>query len=211
MPHLLVTGFGPFPTMPRNPSAALARRVAASPRWRLLGSAAEALILTTAYGALAAELDPSLAHGPDGVLMIGVAGRSKRVRVERRATSRRSTLFPDVDGRRADRPSGSAGPPARRTVVPPVRALRSLRAHGVPSRISHDAGRYLCNASYFRALARPVPVLFVHIPKPPRLARSRTDAPRDPRPPEARLAQALVEIGLTMLRDARVAGRRALG
>ena len=71
VPHLLVTGFGPFPTMPRNPAAALAAAVAASRRWRLHGITARALVLTTAYGTLAGELDPALAAGPAAILMIG--------------------------------------------------------------------------------------------------------------------------------------------
>lgn len=115
---ILVTGFGPFPGMPRNPSASAATRCAASPRWRILGIDARSRILTTSYAALARELDPALAASPDAVLMIGVAGRAKRVRVERRATSRRSTLFADAAGERA---SGRATPSA------PLSGARSCR------------------------------------------------------------------------------------
>lgn len=203
--RLLVTGFGPFPTMPRNPSAGLARAVAASRRLALHGVRTDLRILATAYAALRRELDPALAGAPDAVLMIGVAGRSPRVRVERRATSRRSTLVPDAAG---ETPAAARGPAGeRRTRVAPVPALRLLREAGVPSRISRDAGRYLCNAAYFRALGRPCPVLFVHVPK-----------PRPPRPGVARparlgaglrLAGALVDVALLALRLARVdAGRR---
>ncbi|MDB5591431.1 MAG: peptidase pyroglutamyl peptidase, partial [Enterovirga sp.] len=102
--RLLVTGFGPFPTMPRNPSAALAAAVAGAAAWRRRGVAAECRILATTYAALGTELDPALATGPDAVLMIGVAGRSRRIRVERRATPRRSRLFPDASGATAARP-----------------------------------------------------------------------------------------------------------
>ena len=35
MKRLLVTGFGPFPGVMRNPSAEIARRVAASARWHV--------------------------------------------------------------------------------------------------------------------------------------------------------------------------------
>ena len=152
MRRLLVTGFGPFPTMPRNPSAAAARAVAASPLWRLQGVKAEVLILTTAYGTLAREFDPPLAGRPDAVLMIGVAGRSKGVRVEWRATNRRSSLFPDVAGERADKPAAGRSRPVRRTQLPPRKMLLVLRRHRLPSRLSRDAGRYLCNAAYYRAL-----------------------------------------------------------
>ena len=201
--RLLVTGFGPFPLMPRNPSAALAARVAASPRWRLTGVAIEHRILTTAYSALATELDPALATYSDAVLLIGVAGRDPRIRVERRATNRRSMLFPDAAGSKAGAPA-AGGEPVRRTRIAPVKALRALRAQNLPSRISRDAGRYLCNASYYRALALPRPVLFIHIPKPPRAGRRRCPGAAIPRLGyEARLAAALVEIGSGLIGAAR--------
>lgn len=179
----LVTGFGPFPRMPRNPSAGVARAVAASPRLRLAGLDATAFVLTTAYAALAPELDPLLAQEPDIVLMIGVAGRSEKVRVETRASARRSTLFPDALGELPHRPRAGAkarSGAARRTRVNAGFALRCLRLRGLPARLSRDAGRYLCNAAYFRALSRPGPTLFLHIPKPP-TPRPRRDVGRQPR------------------------------
>lgn len=202
MKRLLVTGFGPFPLMPRNPSAALARAVAGSPRWRVAGVAAEHRILTTAYATLPGELDPLLAAAPDAVLLIGVAGRDPRIRVERRGTSRRSMLFPDAAGATAQAPAAErAG--MRLTRIAPTKPLRALRGQGLPSRISRDAGRYLCNASYFRALALKRPVLFIHIPKPPRTARISHGALHR-LSYDMRLTAALVEIGRLLLREARV-------
>jgi pyroglutamyl-peptidase len=199
--RLLVTGFGPFPGMPRNPSAALARQVAASPRWRVLGVQVECRILTTAYTALATELDPALAEAPDAVLLIGVAGRSKRIRVERRATNRRSTLYPDVTGETAA--ALASGRTAERSSrIAPVKPLRALRAQKLPSRISRDAGRYLCNASYYRALALPRPVLFIHIPKPPPSGRIRRGL-RQRLTYQERLGAALIEIGILLIHQAR--------
>jgi pyroglutamyl-peptidase len=199
--RLLITGFGPFPGMPRNPSAALARQVAASPRWRVLGVQVECRILTTAYTALATELDPALAEAPDAVLLIGVAGRSKRIRVERRATNRRSTLYPDVTGETAV--ALASGRTAERSSrIAPVKPLRALRAQKLPSRISRDAGRYLCNASYYRALALPRPVLFIHIPKPPP-SRCIRRGVRQRLTYQERLGAALTQIGILLIRQAR--------
>lgn len=207
--RLLVTGFGPFPTMPRNPSAALARGVAAAPRWRVLGVAAESRILTTAYTALRTELDPALARAPDAVLMIGVAGRSRRIRVERRATRRRSLLFPDVFGAAAERAEMRDEPRERRSSPAAARALLALRREHVPARISRDAGRYLCNAAYFRALAGPAPTLFIHVPKP---ATARPGEARRRRlSRDASLRAALVAIATQLLvRARRVADRAAV-
>lgn len=195
--HLLVTGFGPFPSMPRNPSARAARAVAASPRWRVLGIEVRLRILTTAYAAIPAELEPALAEGPSAVLMIGVAGRSRRVRVERRATARRSTLFPDRAGETAGRPAARS--PPRWTAAATEAARLAFMRHGLPARLSRDAGRYLCNAAYFHALGSHAPVLFIHIPKPsdtrrpgPRRIGRVSDA--------ARLDAALVDVARLLAR-----------
>jgi pyroglutamyl-peptidase len=159
--------------MARNPSAELARRVAASPRWRRLGIAAQSLILPTTYAALNQVLEPALRReAPHAVLMIGVAGRSRQVRIEDRAVNRTS-LLPDAAGRRPRGLTLAKGPASRRLRLSPVPLRAVLRGHGIPCRISQDAGRYLCNAAYYQALANPPPVLFIHIPKPPTATRKR--------------------------------------
>ena len=99
MTKLLITGFGPFPRVPRNPSGLLAEHVAASPRLRVAGIRASALVLPTTYGAVDAMLRPAIAREvPDAVLMIGVAARRREVCVERQALNRVSRLFPDASG-----------------------------------------------------------------------------------------------------------------
>lgn len=219
--RLLVTGFGPFPGMAENPSAAIARRVAASPRWRRLGIAAEALVLPTAYAALDSVLAPALAAGFDAVLMIGVAGRARKVRVERRAANRASILLPDAGGRRRAALALVPGEGDRRSTVAAGRVLHRLRRRAVACVASQDAGRYLCNASYFAALAEPVPVVFLHIPKPPprRPPRRppRTPPGRPPRTPPRRsraswperLAAGFAEVAVDLLAEARRRKRKA--
>jgi pyroglutamyl-peptidase len=140
-PRLLVTGFGRFPGVSVNPSAEVARRVAASPRWRRLGIEAEALVMPTAYAAIEAVLAPALAGGFDAVLMIGVAGRARHVRVERRAANRASLLSPDVERRRRTAPALAPGPSHRASRAGATAALARLRRAGLPCRLSQDAGR----------------------------------------------------------------------
>lgn len=171
-PRLLIVGFGPFPGVKVNPSGCLARRIAGAPRLRrALGGPPRCLVMETVYGAIAFQLGPALAAAPDAVLMIGLARRARVVRVETRARNRASRLFPDAGGAT---PGGLAleprGPAERRSAEAP-RALARLRRFGLPVRASNDAGRYLCNASYFRALAQARPTLFLHIPPPPRPGR----------------------------------------
>lgn len=170
MRAVLVTGFGPFPGMPANPSAALARAVGAALR-RRAGPEARVLVLRTAYAAIPGTLRPALAEAPAAVLMLGVATRARRVRVEVCARNRASRLLPDAAGRPAARLDLDPwGPPARRSPAA-AEALAVLRRHGLDARLSNDAGRYLCNASYYAALAAPCPVLFMHIPPVPRTRR----------------------------------------
>jgi pyroglutamyl-peptidase len=205
LPRLLVTGFGPFPGIPKNPSAVAAGKLARSPRWRTLGVDVRVLVLTTTYAAIEEELLPALAeHAPDAILMIGVAGRSREVRVETRAVNRASILLPDAAKKRPRRLALSRAEHVRRTKTGAQRQVTALRRHGFRSRASTNAGPYLCNAGYFAALTQPVPVLFVHIPKPGR-ARGRG---RHREAWHAQLSGALSEVALDLLRQARAnAGR----
>lgn len=198
-PHLLITGFGPFPGVPVNPSALIARRLVALPRLRRTIGNPRILILRTAYDAIPEMLAPALAARPAAILMLGVAGRAERVRVEGRAVNRASRLFPDASGRVSARPSlDEAGPAQRRSAVAGPALLR-LRGRGIAADPSRDAGRYLCNASYFAALAGAVPVLFLHVPPFTRAELRGGGGPRT-----ARLVEAIADVAhLLMLRARR--------
>lgn len=196
--HLLVTGFGPFPGVPINPSAVVARRLAAlARRHGLAGGDVRLLILPTAYGAILTHLVPALAEAPGAVLMLGVARRATRVRVEVRARNRASRLFPDVSGHVARRLTLSADGPAERRATPAAPALATLRRNGIPAIASNDAGRYLCNAAYFRGLAEAAPVLFIHIPPLP--WAGRPGPYRRGRSPVEALAAALAAVARGLL------------
>ncbi|WP_336487322.1 peptidase C15 [Methylobacterium nigriterrae] len=201
---LLITGFGPFPGMPENPSARLARRLAALPRLGLaLGRPPRRLVLRTAYAAIPGALAPALAEAPGAVLMFGVAGRARRMRVETRGTNRASRLFPDASGTISARLAVDPnGPPERRSPAAAL-ALAALRRYGIPAARSRDAGRYLCNASYYRALAEPCPVLFVHIPPEPRTRRPRRGRIG---PGPERTLRALAEVAVLLMRQGRSRG-----
>lgn len=201
-PDLIVTGFGPFPRVPRNPSAGLAALLAADRRLARAGITASCRTLTVAYGTLESELSPILAARPRALLMLGVAARSRLPRIEKRAVNRISRLFPDasgVVGRRVTLASGA--PHLMRARTRPVPLLRLLRARGLPARLSIDAGRYLCNAAYFSALAGADPdmaIVFVHIPMP------RTTARGDRRPTLAAMRDGLVLLARQLVLDGRL-------
>ncbi len=204
---LLITGFGPFPGVPRNPSAALARRVGALARPKTGGIPVRVLILRTTYAAIPEMLEPALAEAPAAILMLGVATRAKRVRVEMQGRNRTSRLFPDATGRIAARLTLEPDGPAARRSAAATAALATLRGHGIAAIPSRDAGRYLCNASYFRALRETPPTLFVHIPLPPRTRRP-VKAPARPRreAPGERLARACAAVARRLVVRGRVPG-----
>jgi pyroglutamyl-peptidase len=167
--RVLLTGFGPFPGAPFNPSAALAERLARRQRPALAGLTRVAHVFATSYAAVDRDLPKLLAWRPDIVLMFGLAARTGHLRIETCARNARSVLLPDVSGRLAVAGAIVRGAPGERRGRAPFRSLlQAARSARVPARLSRDAGRYLCNYAYWRALERTagseILVQFVHIP-----------------------------------------------
>lgn len=169
---LLVTGFGPFPGMPANPSQRLAHRLGRMRRPALADVPICVRILPTTWDAVAHV--PALISdlAPSAILMLGVAGRRKAVCVESRAVNAAA----DAPDARRRHPMGRAVKPGAPAVLRATAEVQRLRARlrTVPAAVSRDAGRYLCNALYFEVLAAlasgktSVPAVFVHVPASPR-------------------------------------------
>ncbi len=181
--RVILAGFGPFPGAPINPSAALVKALAARRRPALSQLAREAHVFATSYAAVDRDLPKLLAEKPDILLIFGVAGRRREVCIETRARNAVSVLFPDASGYRPWRGAIEAGGPnALASRAPSIRLLGASRRSGAPARLSRDAGRYLCNYVYWRALrhaahGQPL-VQFVHIPAVGRKALPRRRARR---------------------------------
>ena len=96
---VLITGFGPFPGAPFNPTTALAERLASRRRPAFADVRRIAHVFHTSYAAVDREL-PALIKRvrPDVVLLFGVATRTNYLRIELRARNARSPLFPDAEG-----------------------------------------------------------------------------------------------------------------
>jgi pyroglutamyl-peptidase len=169
--NILLLGFGRFHGAPRNPSAALAERLARRRRPALAAVTRTAHVFATAYAAVDRDLPKLFAGKPDIVLMFGLAARRRHVCVETQARNAVSVLFPDARGYRPARGVIAPGERATiRSVAPLATLLGAARASGIPARLSRDAGRYVCNYAYWRALAlaeyRGGPLVqFVHIPR----------------------------------------------
>ena len=180
--RVLITGFGPFPGAPFNPSAALAKALARRRRPALAGIERTVHVFATTYASVDRDLPKLFLQKPDIVLMFGVAGRRRQLCIETRARNAVSLLFPDAGGHRPRRGVIKLHGPAALAGNAPFARL----AGAAGTRLSRDAGRYLCNYLYWRALeqvrgTRPL-VQFVHIPpvgtkprrhsnKPPKLAQ----------------------------------------
>ncbi len=179
MTTILVTGFGPFPGAPFNPTAALVTRLARLRRPGLTGVNIVPHVFPTSYAAVDREL-PALiaAHKPDAILMFGLHGRTRALRIETRARNALA-LRADVGG--AVPHLGAIAPGMPHQVLPsPLRHLHAAaRAARVPAVLSHDAGRYLCNylswraALAARAAGGPRLAAFLHVPLTRRHARPR--------------------------------------
>lgn len=172
MPTLLVTGFGPFPGAPFNPTGPLVLRLARRRRPAFAGTLRIPHVFRTSYAAIEREL-PGLIirHRPDAILMFGLASRTRHLRIETQARNTISMVFADADRRKPDAQVLTANSCASLRVRAPImRLLQAARASGVPAKLSRDAGRYLCNALFWRALKAaagnggPRMVTFVHVP-----------------------------------------------
>jgi pyroglutamyl-peptidase len=190
---VLITGFGPFPGAPYNPTARLAEALARCRRPGLTGIVRIAHVFRTSYAAVDRELPALVArHRPNLILMFGLAQRTRYLRIETRAMNRRAALFADVDGAHPALTLRFGGP---RTLMAraPHHALQAATRTGVPVRCSIDAGKYVCNFAYWRALELAVDrgslVQFVHVPK-VRTAKPRRRADRAPELTQADLFRA---------------------
>ncbi len=166
---VLITGFGPFPGAPFNPSAVLARALALRRRPAFANIDRTVHVFATSYAAVDRELPKLLAQKPDIVLMFGVAGRRRTLCVETRARNALSMVFPDASRQRPLYGIIKKGaPPALAGNAPFARLVAAAKTRLAASRQSRDAGSYLCNYLFWRALERtrggkPL-AQFVHIP-----------------------------------------------
>jgi pyrrolidone-carboxylate peptidase len=144
----LVTGFLAFGRFDTNPSALLAQ--SCDRRHQLI---------EVAFEAVDEFLDHLNPLSFDRLLMLGVCGTSDRFRLECVA---RNIIGADPDVRLQIRGPGPIDPSA-----PPTLNTTLWASARVPAElIHHDAGCYLCNYAYFRALTRfpQKQVGFCHVP-----------------------------------------------
>ncbi len=170
--RILVTGFGPFPGAPYNPTQPLVARLTRLRRPAFADVELSSHIFPVTYKAVDRELPLALAqHRPHALLMFGLAGRTgyrpdRNPRPQRRhhavARCRANPRAQGIDRRRRRCAESSAR-------IPPSCCARR-RATGLDARASRDAGSYLCNYLSWRAIEAvnadngPRLAAFIHIP-----------------------------------------------
>jgi pyroglutamyl-peptidase len=185
--RILITGFGPFPGAPFNPTMALVARLVRLRRPALGSVELTGHIFPVTYRAVDQQLPELLAQRrPDALLMFGLASRTPYVRIETRARNAVTTLWPDAGHTRVRK--GSIAPDAGAMMFGPhtAKLLRAALATGVDARASRDAGSYLCNYLSWRGIEAtraaqsgngPALAAFVHVPP---VARDGGSRRRDP-------------------------------
>ncbi|MGH6768844.1 MAG: pyroglutamyl-peptidase I [Xanthobacteraceae bacterium] len=208
---VLLTGFGPFPGAPINPTGPLVQALAHRRHPAFVDVRRVGHIFRTSYRAVDKELPALIERAkPDALVMFGLASRSRRLRIETRACNARSLTIPDADG---ELPPTSAiedsGPEWLMLPAPAQQFARAVRELGLPAASSRDAGDYLCNYLCWRvgAMAQhpggPRIATFVHVPpvEPagPQRARGRSFTLAD----LVRAGEAVVVAALAAARTAR--------
>src|SRR4030088_604070 len=204
--RILITGFGPFPGAPFNPTQPLVARLLRLRRPALSDVELNGHIFPVTYKAVDHQLPQLLAkHRPQALLMFGLATRTPYVRIETRARNAVTMLWPDAD--HAPLLNGWIGGGADAIMFGPhtAKLLRPADSAGVDARASRDAGSYLCNYLSWRGIEAtrtaqisngPVLAAFVHVPPVARDGGSRHQGTTPRITPEQ-----LVDAGEAMLME----------
>ena len=208
--RILITGFGPFPGAPFNPTMPLVTRLTALRRPAFDNVEFSSHIFHVTYATVDRELPELIASlRPDAMLSFGLADRTPFMRIETRARNAVTTTFPDADRNRARKGSIVDGADAMLFGPHTAKLLRVARATGVDARASRDAGSYLCNYLSWRSIEAvrrvngPRLAAFVHIP----LLERGVSLRRAPRIRLEELVDASEAMLLEMVKLARAATR----
>jgi pyroglutamyl-peptidase len=207
--RILMTGFGPFPGAPFNPTMKLVERLMQLRRPAFDDVDLSSHIFHVTYATVDRELPQLLKkHRPHALLMFGLADRTSFLRVETRARNAVTTIFPDADGTRVGKGSIAADADAMMFGQHTAKLLRVAISTGIDARASRDAGAYLCNYLSWRAIEAtqqdkgPQLAAFIHIPL---LAHDGAA-----RAPGGVTLEALVDAGEAMLLELMKLTRRAV-
>ena len=168
---LLVTGFGPFHAVETNSSELIVRELP-----NILGEkegfSLRTRIFPVIYETASEEiLETIRTTNPDVLIMIGVSESTNKLQLERVARNLDcSETFDNQSVVRKNQRILKDGPDQYVTALPLNEYADALNEAGIPTKVSEDAGGFLCNHYYYRACHHLAVVkadcncVFVHVP-----------------------------------------------
>lgn len=167
--RILITGFGPFPGMPNNPSA----RIITHLREHFPGEFHTRILPVEYRHSPRAFANACKMIRPDIAICLGVSGSTSTIRIEQLARNEAHPGLEDAKGERLEsRILDTSGPASYPTMLPVNDITKALDNAGIEWISSNDAGGYVCNALFYHAVHRsfttgvPKAVGFVHVPMP---------------------------------------------
>lgn len=173
MKKILVTGFEPFGGDLRNPSGESVFQLSAPENTEL-----RKLILPVSWKDAFPKIEQIWdSWKPTAILMVGLAGGSSAIRIERLGVNLCGTTA-DIDGLYANGSSqhGTERPilhderEAFFTTYNHQRILEAIKKAGIPANYSFSAGTYICNYLLYSSLAKrarensDIKIGFIHLP-----------------------------------------------
>lgn len=178
----LITGFEPYGGRRLNPSGELTRALDGE---RIGDLSVVGRILPVVFAGLAERLEACLADTrPSVVIALGLWPGEPMIRLERIAVNLADSAKPDNAGAHpSGEPLDRDGAAALLATLPLPAIEAALLAEGIPARLSHSAGTFLCNATLYAllgAIARrgeSTRCGFIHLPYlPQQVAEMLSDA-----------------------------------
>lgn len=186
--RVLVTGFGPYGNTAINPSLAVVHALQKKSGGNSADDGVEIIAkeLSCEFFKCIEETKTYMTDcNPQAVIMLGEYPARAMVTVERVAINYNDSTRYGCSDEAGYAPQGTKvvddGPASYFSTLPLRRIVRDLRAKGIPSDISGDAGTLMCNHLMYGVLHHvlhttsgrrriPVPAGFVHLPALPEMA-----------------------------------------
>ena len=165
---ILITGFEPFGSNNENSSWVVANKVATQ---NTFGIDIALELMPVSFRSVAKTFRTAVTrHNPDLLIMLGQAGSSDKVRLERIAINMMDARNADNDGFIPDEePINIETPVALFTNTDIKQLYNAIAEQSIPVKISNSCGLYVCNRIYYEALMRcneinKMKAIFVHLP-----------------------------------------------
>jgi pyroglutamyl-peptidase len=165
---ILITGFEPFGSNDENSSWVVANKVATQ---NTSGIDIALELMPVSFRSVAKTLRRAVTRqNPDLLIMLGQAGSSDKVRLERIAINMMDARNADNDGFIPDEePINTETPVALFTNTDIKQLYNAIAEQSIPVKISNSCGLYVCNRIYYEALMlcneiNKMKAIFVHLP-----------------------------------------------